>query len=180
MNLKLISYNPKPNSAGFTLVETIATLFIFTLTVIFISSVFASAINMQRRAFNLQQVEENGNFLMETVAKEIRVATIDPSNPNNNCPATPANSLDITHPVNGTIRYWLNGTNLMRRVNGIDTVINGNTIEFTDLQFCISGNTTIDQQQPRVSLLATIRSRNTNNQAIVDFQTTLSSRYLQE
>ena len=175
--MKPKTYNLKPDF-GFTLVETIVTMAIFSLMVVVISAAFVSALDLQRRAFNIQQVEENVGFLLEAIAKEIRVSTID--DPDSNCPSSPATVLNITHPVNGSIRYELAGTTLKRRVNGVDTIISANTVEFTRLQFCVSGNATTDQRQPRVTLIASMRSANIKQQAAMDFQTTLSARFLQE
>lgn len=160
------------------MVETLVTVFIFSIIIIIIGGAFASALDMQRRAFNIQQVEENSNFLLEAMAKEIRVSTID--SPDSNCPSAPATVLDITHPVNGSVRYSLSGTAVQRTVNGVVTIISSNAVEFTRLQFCISGTSATDQKQPRVTILAGIRSKNTKQQATIDIQTTLSARYLQE
>jgi type II secretory pathway pseudopilin PulG len=166
--------------SGFTIVEMVTTLFIFSLTMVFFSGAYIGSLNIQRRALNIQQAEENVNFLLEAMAKEIRVSVLDPSNPDNNCPALPSSYLDLTHPINGSIRYYLSGNNLHRVVNGVDTIVNGNTIEFSRLSFCIKGNSTEDDYQPRVSIIGGVRSKKASSQAIIDFQTTLSPRYLQD
>lgn len=160
--------------SGFTLIETIVTLFIFSILITVVLSAFVSALNLQRRAFNIQQVEENGNFILESMAKEIRVSTV------NTLDACPAASLSISHPINGTIVYSLSGTDLIRTVNGNQYTVNSNVVQFSRLQFCISGNANPDQRQPRVTLVASIRSTQTKQQATVDVQTTLSQRRLQE
>ena len=178
MNLKPKTYNPIRPDGGFTLIEALVTAALFSMMITVISGVFISALNLQRRAFNLQQVEENTNFLLESMAKEIRVSAID--DPDTNCPTLPATILNITHPVNGSIRYSLSGASVTRRANGVDTIVSANTVEFTRLQFCVSGNGATDQRQPRVTLIASIKSANTKEQAIIDFQTTLSARFLQE
>lgn len=165
-------------SSGFTLTETLVTVAIFSVVITIISSAFVSALDMQRRAFNIQQVEENTNFLLEAMAKEIRVSTIN--DPDSNCPTSPATILNITHPVNGSVSYSLSGTSVQRRVNGVDTIISSGNVQFTRLQFCVSGNGTTDQMQPRVTLIAGMKSVETKQQASIDFQTTLSARFLQE
>ena len=172
-----ITNNQRPN-AGFTLVETLVTVFVFSMIVVIIGGVFVSSLDLQRRALNIQLVEENSNFLLEAMAKEIRVSTI--GSLNSDCPTLPATVLDITHPVNGSIRYSLSGTTVQRTVNGAVTTISSNAVEFTRLQFCISGTGATDQKQPRVTVLAGIRSTNAKQQAAIDIQTTLSARFLQE
>lgn len=151
-------------------------IFIFSLLMVLMSGVFVSSLDLQRRAFNIQQAEENANFVLEAMAKEIRVSQI--GGPDTNCPTTPAATLSITHPVNGNITYSLSGNVIHRNVNGTDSVMSSNTVEFTRLSFCISGTPTKDQKQPRVTIIASLRSTKTKQQATIDIQTTVSQRYL--
>lgn len=138
--------------------------------------VFVSSLDLQRRAFNIQQAEENASFILESMAKEIRVGQI--TGPDTVCPATPAATLSIVHPVNGNITYSLSGNAIHRNVNGTDSVMSSNTVQFTRLQFCISGTGVDDQKQPRVTIIASLRSAKTKQQATIDIQTTLSQRFL--
>ena len=175
--------NLKPN--GFTLVETMAAFLIFSIILTVFSSVFLSSSRMQKRAFNIQQAEENASYILESMAKEIRVSVIckagDFSNPcDTTCPASPASILNITHPINGKITYQLSGNAVHRIVNGTDSVISSNTVDFTRLQFCVLGTPTLDQKQPRVTILASIRSKKTQQQASIDIQTTVSQRFLSD
>ncbi len=165
-------------NAGFTLIEILTAFLIFSIILTVFSSVFLSSSKLQKGAFNIQQAEENANYILESMAKEIRVSKI--SGPDTNCPSSPATSLSITHPVNGNIVYSLNGTSVQRTVGGTATTISSNTIEFTRLQFCISGTPIGDQKQPRVTILASIRSKKTQQQAGIDIQTTVSQRFLSD
>lgn len=162
--------------SGFTFIEILTAFLIFSIILTIFSSVFLSSSRLQKSAFNIQQAEENANHILESMAKEIRVGKI--SGPDTNCPASPGASLSITHPVNGNIVYSLNGTTVQRTVNGIVTSISSNTVDFTRLQFCISGTPIGDKKQPRVTILAGIRSKKTQQQASVDIQTTVSQRFL--
>lgn len=159
-------------SAGFTLVETITVIFLFSLLMVIMASAFVSFLNLQRRAFNIQQVEENTNFVLESMAKEIRVSQITSSD------ACTTNTLSITHPVNGDIIYSLSGNAINRNVNGIDNIISSNAIQFISLQFCIFGTAVGDSIQPRVTIVAGLKSAKTSQQALINFQTTISQRLL--
>ena len=163
-------------SAGFTLVETLVVILIFSVIAVLMGGVFLGSLEIQRRAFNFQQAEENAGFILEAMAKEIRVSQIN--GPDTNCPATPAATLSMTHPVNGSIIYSLSGSVIHRNAGGIDTSISSNTVQFTRLQFCISGSSIDDQRQPRVTIVGSLRSTKTKQQATIDFQTTLSQRFL--
>jgi type II secretory pathway pseudopilin PulG len=168
---------------GFTAVETLTTVFVFSIVAVVFGGAFVDALNIQRRAFNIQQVEENISFVLEAMAKEIRVSEIPVAS--TSCPLTPGNSLTIIHPVNGTITYSLTNNVVHRLVDSgsggpIDTTISSGTVQFNRLQFCISGANFADQLQPRVTILAGVRSTNTIQQATMDMQTTISTRYLSD
>ena len=167
----------KQKNTGFTLIETLAAIWIFSVVMVLMSGIFVTFLDLQRRAFNLQQAEENVSFVLESMAKEIRVSQI--AGPDTNCPDSPAASLNITHPVNGNITYSLSDGAIHRNVGGTDSVINSNSVQFTRLAFCISGTANDDNIQPRVTISGAVRSVKTRQQAIIDFQTTLSQRPLQ-
>lgn len=162
----------KKSLTGFTLVEVMVSVFVFTILMTVVGSAFVGALNDQRKSFNTQQVLENSSLLLESMAKEVRVSQIN--DPDNVCPLSPSSSLSVIHPVNGPIVYALQGTDILR--NG--SIINSNTVEFTRLQFCVSGSALSDGRQPRVTVIASARSKNTKGQALIDIQTTLSQRLL--
>ncbi len=181
MSNQIQSSNSRPSNAGFTLIEIITAFLIFSIILTVFSSVFLSSSRLQKKAFNIQQAEENANYILESMAKEIRVSRI--SGPDSNCPSSPVTSLSITHPVNGSIIYSLSGTSVQRTVNGTVTTISSNTVDFTRLQFCISGTPVRearDFKQPRVTILASIKSKKTQQQAGIDIQTTVSQRFLSD
>src|SRR3989344_3831266 len=164
---------------GFTLIEVIVALFALGIILSIIGGVFSQALFFQRRALNAQKIEENLNLVMEAMAREVRVARI--ITPDNNCGVPEVTSVTIEHPVNGTVRYFLADNAVHREVEGVDSVMSSNTVQFTKLQFCISGNTDPDDNmQPRMTILASVQSTDTNQQAKEDYQTTLSLRLLDE
>ncbi|MBI2669718.1 MAG: type II secretion system protein [Candidatus Yanofskybacteria bacterium] len=171
--MKFLNAKHSTLNAGFTLVETILVVFLFSVLAVLMGGVFISSLDLQRRAFNLQQAVENAGFILEFMTKEIRVSQI--VGPASDCPV---NTLSITHPVNGSITYALSGNAVHRIVNGTDSVISSNTVEFTRLEFCPSGISVDDQRQPHVTIIASLRSAKTRQQATIDIQTTVSQRFL--
>ncbi|TSC90931.1 MAG: hypothetical protein G01um10142_181 [Parcubacteria group bacterium Gr01-1014_2] len=174
------SLRSKTKSAGFTLVELVVAVFIFTVLTMVAGGSFVSALNLQRRALDIKKVEENGRFVLELMTRELRVA--NPVNTSNtNCPTSPTNTISFQHPVNGAIQYSLNGTQIQRRVNGVDTIISNPDVEATRLVFCISGNTANDNRQPRVTIVLSLKSGGSAVQAAsIDLQTTVSQRVLSD
>lgn len=165
--------------AGFTLVEMMVAIFIVSLIFLIVGSVFVSALNLQRRANNFQRVEEDATFVLESMAKEIRVSQIIPEIPDSACPANPETELNIVHPDHGPIRYVRLGNDVYRQVGGVGTVMNSAAnVRFTKLGFCVSGAKTGDGKQPRITIFATVESVKTQQQVTINTQITLSPRTL--
>lgn len=182
----------KMKKDGFTIIEAITTTFMFSIIIVVISGTFALFLNAQRRAQNVQMVVENTNFIMELMTKELRMATEFYGANEGSC----ADYVEFKHPTNpdlpgmhdGAVRYyWSSGDKTFHRMlkdytnsQDIDTILNSSSIEFTNLKFCTYGITLADQKQPRVTILATIRSKNLNQQITFNTQTTVSVRNIKE
>ena len=132
------------NKKGFTLIELLVAVFIFSVLIVLAGGSFVGVTVSQRRALNIKKAEENGKFILELMAREIRVA--NPINTGNSaCPGTAI--LNFQHPVNGAVEYFLSGNQIHRRVNGTDTVVSNPDIDVSRLNFCISGNQAGDDRQ---------------------------------
>lgn len=167
------------NKKGFTLVELIVAVFIFSVLVTIAGGSFVSALSLQRRALNIKKVEENGRFILELMSRELRVA--NPINTaNNSCPAN-ASAISFQHPVNGLVQYSLSGSQVHRNVGGADTIISNPDIEVSRLVFCVSGNTAGDDRQPRVTIILGLKTAGSGlDAATLDLQTTVSQRVLSD
>ncbi|MFH1769447.1 MAG: type II secretion system protein [Parcubacteria group bacterium] len=164
----------KDKQKGFTLIELLVSMTILIIILTVMSSAFIQSMKVQRSAMNFQQVEENVSFLTEVITKEIRVSTI----------ATRADgcyiTLNIEHPIHGTVGYGLQGTDIVRTTDTGSDIINSNAVEFSNLEFCNQGAEVSDDEQPRVSIHTTVRSKEINEQAELDLQTTISLRFLDD
>ncbi len=167
----------KKGDPGFTVVEFIITAFIFSVLVIAVGTIFIQVLNIQRRGFNAQEVQENALFILESMAKEIRVSDI-PTGSDYDCVLSFANSLTVTHPVNGSVTYSLAGGGVIQRTAGSSTLdISSNAVRISRLNFCIKGRG-IDNQQARVGIIMRIESAGSDvkNAITFDVQTTVTSR----
>jgi len=169
----------KPSSeAGFTIIESMTAVFIFSIVAISIIAIFARTNNLNRRAVDMQRIQEEVVFVMELMVRDIRVSQIC-----NTGPVCTLNmsSLFIEHPTDGVINYSLNTVSGIIEKNLIDppsilVEVSSSVVNFTNLNFKVTGADTIpDQQQPKVTIVASIQSRNNPN-LIVDLQTTITSR----
>jgi len=167
---------PSNNQKGFTIIEMLVAVTAFAFVVMVATAAFSHVLGIERRATSLQKIQENAAYIMETIAKEIRVSEITNSN-SVNCRLWPSTSLAIKHPVNGSITYFRDSADnsFHRNITGVaDTVISSNEVEFTRFDFCISGAGSINNQ-PRISIIATVKSSKDPNLSI-NIQTTLSQR----
>lgn len=169
---------------GFTLIELLVTTFLFSIIITIVGSLFVQIMGMQRRAFLLQQAHENINFIVETIAREVRVG--------NMCTLTfPCGSLpdrlNITHPVNGRIEYYLDSGNIHRVLSdsGVtcssppcDSILNSSAVIFTRFQFLVDGEVRDDLKQPRVTVVIGVESNDPSRSISINTQTTMSQRLL--
>ena len=168
------------HTRGFTLVETLVSILLFATIAMIVGSVFVSSLDIQRRANNIQQTEENASYVLETMIKEIRVSTLPVALADTDCAAAPLPAMAIINSSGVLVVYSLNGTDLIRNAGGVDGVMNSNTVQFQRLAFCVSGAQPSDSKQPRITIIASIQSKNMKQQITVDTQTTISLRGLSD
>jgi len=60
---------------GFTLIEMLVTLSIFSVVVLLTMNTFLSSFASQKRLIEMQSVQREGSYIMETLSREIRMAT---------------------------------------------------------------------------------------------------------
>lgn len=163
---------------GFTIIEVIVTAFVFSIIVIEIGSVFVQLLSVERRGFSSQKIQENAMFVLETMAREIRVSRIINQDDDPDHPCTKI-ILQMEHPVNGNITYTINNGVVKRTIGGtpsVTTSISSSDVNFTRLNFCVDGSGSNDGKQTRVAILASIQNRTGKDIIQFDLETTVTSR----
>ncbi len=175
----LTKFYLRNNEKGFTLVEFITTMFVFSVMAIIVAGIWVKAVQIERRDFSAQIIEENTLAVLDTMAKEIRVSTI--TNQDNNCSAAPSASLTMTFNDSlggsGTLVYSLVGGVVQRTYGGVTYQMSSNDIVFNSLGFCVSGSSTspYGNDATRVTIIASI-SNTTGNIVTVNTQTAVTIR----
>lgn len=155
------------NKKGFTLVELIVGVAIFSLVILIAVSLLAAALRVQRRSMAIQNVQDNSRYLIGFVAKEIRMSEI--KNPDG-----PSTVLSIYHLKHLDIIYEFTGTQIKR---------NGDVISSDEVKvegtFYVDGRGG-DDDQPRVTIVMKVRTTGgkVEERAEINLQTTLSQREL--
>jgi Tfp pilus assembly protein PilW len=172
---------------GFSLIELLiaATVFMFVITSV--SGLFIQALDLQRRATSIQKIEENSQFVLESIAREVRVSTIT----SGDAPCVPGSApgpqnwtLTLQHPVNGTITYAYS------RSSGVGTItrdaggsgpqaITSTDVDISLFAFCVSGSGA-DGRQTRITIPMTLQTVGDRaaTRVSVSLQTTIVSRDL--
>jgi prepilin-type N-terminal cleavage/methylation domain-containing protein len=164
----------KKQERGFTVVEVVISIFIFSIITMIVSGNFVDVLKLQKRGFSAQMIQEETLFVFEMMAREIRVSQIQ--SPNDlSCNTT---NLVITHPINGITNFFLSNGVVNKTVGGTTFPLTSSKVTFTRLSFCIIGSG-VDNFQPRITIIASVRPSNDYNLQF-DVQTTVSSRDLRE
>ncbi|MFH1667873.1 MAG: type II secretion system protein [Candidatus Komeilibacteria bacterium] len=110
-------------SKGFTLIEMVVALAIFSLVISVLGSVSVSLIKVQRKAFVLQNTQEAARYILESISKEIRTSRI------NSEADSDLTVLNITNSKGETLDYQFDNTNKWILRNG--EVISPNILNIT-------------------------------------------------
>ncbi len=161
------------NEFGFTVVEVLVTSLIFSMVAITVSAIFIQIINLERRGFAVQKIQDNSLLVMEEMSRDVRVSRIS-NQDSANCSAT---TITLIHPIKGTVIYQMTNGTIQRNVNGGGFVdVSGSNVNFTRMNFCILGSLANDNQSPRVAIVTSVQNRTGKEILQIDLQTTITSR----
>lgn len=170
-NTEILKYG----QSGFSIVEVLITTFVFSIMSLIVAGNFVNILGLQRRGVAAQILQEESLFAIETMAREIRVSQITSSD-DPNCNLT---SLIINHPINGSTTYSASGGVISKTVGGSTFSITSSKISFSRLNFCVVGSG-VDDKQPRIAVIASVKTAGGQDGLRFDIQTTISSRDVRE
>jgi prepilin-type N-terminal cleavage/methylation domain-containing protein len=159
------------NSKGFTLIEMLVSLAIFGLLLVAILGVFVHGYTSQNRIIELQAVQRDGSYIMETLSREIRMAKGTLEEDGYSAPGSTNPYFAFTnHDDKMTIYCLLDGSGNCRtngeyfgmykdgETGGVFTVINSSDVKITELRFYVSPGTST-AAEPAVTIYMTLQSR---------------------
>ena len=138
---------------------------------IIVATNFVDVLNLQRRSFATQTIQEEALFALESMTREIRVSQVQGPD-STDCSLT---TLAINHPVSGSITYSVNNGVINKTVGGNTFPITSSKVNFSRLNFCVNG-TGADDKQPRATIVTSVKMASGQNNLQFDIQTTVSSR----
>ena len=170
---------------GFTLVEILMATAIFAIASVIISGIFINASNLQGQVSNYQKLQNDGRYIVEKIAKEIRAKDVVLVYPNNNPTSTLNfwpdeldNQISISFDSSTkSLVYVKNGQGAS--LNSLDVDVNKASFFIYPVldPFNINSASATPNIQPRITLLLDISNKNAPRyKKELIFQTTISSR----
>ena len=182
----------KKNS-GFSLVELIVALAVFTIIMTISMGSILSVFDANKKSKSLQIVMDNLNLATESMTRTIRFATNYHCDITQGSTSTPrdcpsgATSIAVTDSTGRLIVYKLVGSQIFRSINGgVDYAVTSTDIAVTNLSFWVFGsalfNNGADTFQPRAIIVMRgfvgqlNNQRNIQRSSSFSLETTVSQR----
>ena len=159
------------NNKGFTIIEMVVAVGVFAVVITVSLAAFLNVSNIQKRAEALRVINNNLNFSLETMMREIRSGS-------NYSVGTGGTSLNIKNASSTDITYRLNNNRIEKSVTaGPYLALTAPEVNITKLLFISRGELAGDGLQPRVTIVIT-GSAGEKNVIKLNLQTTISQRKL--
>lgn len=169
-----MNQKPKTNE-GFTLIELIVAMAVFSTVVTIVSSIFVSTVGSQRKNVNQQEILENSRYVLEIMGRAIRQSTVQTPNTS----SSGSSSLIITHHVKGSVTYQLDNGQIKETSSGITDALTSADVLVEKLSFIVQGKGAGDSTQPRVTIIISLSNVQPGvNANSIKLQTTITPRNL--
>lgn len=172
-----------PNlNRGFTLIEMLMSVAVFTVVALIAAGALLAIADANRKAQAFKSVVNNVNFALESVARNLRTGSSYSSTgfARGNCLSGYTSGISFTSQEGVTVTYYLNGTQIVRTVNG-GKPIGVTAPEVTVNRFCflIEGTDAGDDIQPHaLMLVGGVMRAGTKLESRFDIQTFITQRLL--
>ncbi len=168
---------------GFTLIEAVVATAVFAFTIVSILGVYVATTKLDRKSRAERAVSQNGRFIMEFLAKEIRNGTIDYSSYPGGTVST-TTDLFLENQANELEHLFKSGNDMILN-KGSNVNMNSASVKVTKLDFYIKpvGNPfTVAKtfnEQPHVTVILQLQSNygtRTNDIATLNLEDTFAVR----
>ena len=168
---------------GFTLVEMLVSILIFSIIIGAATGVFVSAIKLQRYSLTHQQLLDQTSYAMEYMSRAIRMAqkdTVGGCTDGKNYKVIDENHLKFmsyNSVLYGCQEFFLEGNQLKTKNDNLSTLpLISPNFRVTSLKFSVSGDES--GKQPRVTVFMEVQGEGSGSQPRLRIQTTISQRNL--
>ncbi|MCJ7786895.1 prepilin-type N-terminal cleavage/methylation domain-containing protein [Patescibacteria group bacterium] len=185
-------FNVKIKKGGFTLIEMLAAVMIFSLIIGAISGVFISSFRSQKNALSSQRLLNQTSYALEYMSRALRMSNKQTADIPT-CLSQSGLNYEITHSGSGLKfinhlenddcqEFFLENKQLKQKKNNLtETVeLTSSNLEITSLNFFLQGESQNDNLQPRVTIFLAVKGKGQKpeEQPEIKIQTTISQRNL--
>ncbi len=170
-----------PNK-GFTLIEMVVAVAVFTLVVTMASGLFISSLRVQRQSLAYQVVLDQTSYATEYMSRALRMAKKDIAG---DCISAKLNyegtregkGLKFKNYENVCQEFfWDTDTNQLKEIKGgEENFLTSNDLQILAFNINLAGVSQYDDLQPRITILLDIKGKEQSN---IKIQTTISQRNL--
>jgi prepilin-type N-terminal cleavage/methylation domain-containing protein len=160
---------------GFTLVELLIALAVFSMIVIAMSATAVSVIKSQRKGFILQESQETARYILESVGKEIRMSIIDSADTGGGS----VNLLNITNARGESVDYRFSSQKFQRQIDGSGWQDLSPSNLKIDGSFYIRKTVSLPVRAAVTLVIQVSSQGRAEEETEIDLQSTLSSRSFQ-
>ncbi len=181
--------------SGFTLVELLISVMIFSIAIAGILGVFNFMIKSQSKILNTQEVLDQASYVMEYMSRSLRMAqkeqncliedpcldNIDKGCDYNYQLTKGGRGIKFINYHNECQEFYWNTTDkcLMKKISGQETPLTSSNLEINAFEIDISGDGVGDNDQPKVTIFLDIeKAGGTSGDAGIKIQTSVSQRNL--
>jgi len=189
--MELFNHLTIKNNNGVSLIEMLAAVTVFVITVGAISGIFISAIRSQRRILATQELLDQTSYVLEYMGRALRMAKKDSSSPPI-CLTTCGSGCNYENPGGDISKirfidyndvcteYFLDPVTgqLKKTAGGTTSELTSTKLYVNSLRFRIWGEDQNDFYQPRVTIFLEISGRETIGRPKIQIQTSISQRPL--
>ena len=172
---------------GFTLLEMIVALGIFSVAALLATSSLLSLTDAQKKAFALQSAYDNIRFALEIMAKDMRTGSVYYCGDNtDDLPvpvSTPKNcesggpALSYKNFPGQNIAYRIFGGSIEKFIDGVLVgAVTSDSVVINALTFYVLGSPEGDDLQPRITIVIKGTAGSGRSASKFDLQTTVSQR----
>lgn len=157
--------------SGFSLIEMIVATGVFLVVITVTLAAFLNVSDIQKKAEALRVINDNLNFSLETMMREIRAGS-------NYSVGGGGTSLAMTNVYGSQIIYRLNNSRIEKSVTGGSFLpLTAPEITITKLIFISRGEAVGDSLQPRVTIILNgVAGEKEKTKSKLNLQTTISQR----
>lgn len=157
------------NKKGFTLIEMIVSMGVFVIIMTISMAAFLNIIDMQRKTESFRKLNDNLNFSMEIIMREIMEGNNYPSSCGSGCSTF---SFEL---LGKSIVYSISGNSITRRFDGGNPLsITSSDVKIVNLRFTVIGTGSL--KMINISISAITNNSKEKLKSKINLQTTVSQR----